>query len=309
MSREDESNIPLNPSLDEALNKRIRWGISNKKGKREHNPSIKDLFKEQDINISEDYSRGKLNTRTNEEEDVPFFENKPKQSIDECCRQFYDSSIFHAVIAGTDVWSTFLDTTINLIAEVDSSFFSVDTTLFRDEMTALRMEIFALAWSQKFKQDKYIFAQSFFTRSYLEENSRLDIWNIMLEYNQIVAMSATTDANGKQYSGRIGISKIGFVTTLRDNLWKDWEKRNIGNRTPTEKDEDNLRCLARVINRVGADINREDCVVVKLLSSRLSSRLGCGVNLKSEALFSLASTIFGFYKGSEEYLKSVYPRG
>ena len=35
----------------------------------------------------------------------------------------------------------------------------------------------------------------------------------------------------------------------------------------------------------------------------------CDVNLKFEALFRLATVIFGFYKGAEEYLKGVSPSG
>lgn len=234
--------------------------------------------------------------------------HKPKLSIEECCRQFYDSNIFHAIIGGIDGWSVYLDTAFENIAEVDQSFLSVDPMLFRNEMTALRMELFAFALecSKKFKTEKYTFPQSLFTRSYLEENGRLDIWDIMGEYNQVIAMSATMNANGKQYSGSIGRAVITGVNLLRANAAEDWMKANVVNKDAwTQEEKDKRTWAIPVLNRLGADIEREDGVVVKLLCSRLANRLGCDVNLKSEALFRLAAVIFGFYKGTEEYLESV----
>ncbi len=233
---------------------------------------------------------------------------KPKLSIEECCRQFYDSNIFHAIILGIDGWSVYLDTAFKYIAEVDQSFLSIDPTLFRNEMTALRMELlaFALGCSKKFNTEKYTIPQSLFTRSYLEENGRLDIWGIMGQYNQAIAMSATMNANGEQYSGRIGVARITFVNDFRSRMALRWVKNILGNTTvPTEERKAKIGCINSVANRLGADTEREDDVVVKLLCSRLANRLGCDVNLEPEALSRLEATIFGFYKGAEEYLKSV----
>ena len=115
---------------------------------------------------------------------MPLFKSKPKLSIEECCKQFYDSNIFHAIVSGIDGWSIYLDTTFQTIAEVDQSFLSVDPILFRNEMTALRMELFAFALgsSKKFNPEKFTCPQSILTKSYLEENGSLEIWNIMGEY-------------------------------------------------------------------------------------------------------------------------------
>jgi hypothetical protein len=243
---------------------------------------------------------------------MPLFESKPKLSIEECCRQFYDSTIFHAIIAGVDGWSAYLDTAFNYIAEVDQSFLSVNPTLFRKDMTALRMELFAFALgcSNKFGKEKYTIPQSLFTKRYLEENENLEIWDIMGEYNQVIAMSATMNANGEQYSGRIGRAVITRINLLKSNAAEDWMEANIVNTDAmTQEEEDKLTCAIRVFNRIGADTKREDDVVVKLLASRCASRLNCNVNMKYEALFRLATTIFGFYKGAEDYLKSVDLRG
>jgi len=233
---------------------------------------------------------------------MPLFESKPKLSIEECCRQFYDSNIFHSkIVTGQDFWSIFLDTNLKFVAEVDQSFLSIDSTLFRNEMTALRMELFAFACSKSFKTDKYAIRHSLFTSSYLEENGRLDIWHIMGEYNQVIAMSATMNATGKTTPGAIGRARVTSVNLMRYKAIKAV--------ATITTDDHQIACVNHVINFIGADIKREDSVVVKLLCSRLANRLGCDVNLKSEAPFRLAAIILGFYKGAEEYLKSVDLQG
>ena len=237
---------------------------------------------------------------------MPLFESKPWLSIEECCRQFYDSHIFHAIINGIDGWSIILDTYFKSIADVDQSFLSVDPTLFRNEMTALRIELFAFACSKNSKTSKYAIRQSFFTENYLKENGRLDIRGIMGQYNQAIAMSATMKASGKPTPGGIGRALATSVNLRRYEAVKAL-KKSLG--TIITEDEQFIGCSNHVINFIGADIKREDSVVVKLLASRLASRLECDVNLKPEALFRLSATIFGFYKGAEEYLKSINLQG
>jgi hypothetical protein len=241
---------------------------------------------------------------------MPLFDTKPK-NVEECCKQFYDDSIFHAIVAGLNICSAYLDTAFNYIAEVDQSFLSVDPKLFRNEMTALRMELFAFALqcSKKFKTEQYTIPQSVFTRSYLEEEGRPDIWNIMGEYNQVIAMSATMSANGKPTQGNIGRAQVTFINDMRTNIASKWYENNIGDKAVTNEDREQIGCAVRVFNRLGADIKHADGVVVKLLASRLANRLECNVNLEPEALFRLVATIFGFYKGAEDYLKSVSLRG
>lgn len=239
---------------------------------------------------------------------MSFFDSKPKISVQECCRQFYDKGIFHSIVAGTDVWSIMLDTDFKSIAEADQSFLSVDRTLFRNEMTALRMEMFAFALgcSKKFGIEKYTVPLSIFTRQYLEENGRLDIWDIMAEYNLAISRSAVMDANLKQYPE----ARVTLVNDLRMRNCFKWIDNINANRTvPIEKNDPILKCVARVANRSGADTEREDDVAVKSMAIKLAYRLGCDPNLKSEALFKLFAIIFGFYQGTEEYLKSVDLQG
>jgi hypothetical protein len=237
---------------------------------------------------------------------MPLFESKPWLSIEECCRQFYDSHIFHAIINGIDGWSIIWDTYFKSIADVDQSFLSVDPTLFRNEMTALRIELFAFACSKNSKTSKYAIRQSFFTENYLKENGRLDIRGIMGQYNQAIAMSATMNRYGKPTPGGIGRALATSVNLRRYEAVKAL-KKSLG--TIITEDEWLLSCSNHVINFIGADIKRADSVLIKLLASRLASRLECDINLKSEAIFRLGALTLGFYKGAEEYLKSVNLQG
>lgn len=235
-------------------------------------------------------------------------ESKPEFRIEECCRQFYDKNIFCVTTVGTNVVSRLLDTYFNSIAEVDQSFLSVDQKLFRNEMTALHMILFAFALgcSKKFNEEKFTIPASFFTMSYLEEKGRLDIFEIMSAYNRAIAWSAMMDANLKQYSGETGNAQIVSLNDLRSRMAFKWADIYVGDRViPLQEHKDKISCINMVAKRIGADIEREDGVVVKLLCATLATRLLDDKNLNSEAMSKLSAIIFGFYRGAEEYLESV----
>lgn len=232
---------------------------------------------------------------------------KPKIGIEEFCQQFYDSQIFRAIIAGEDVWSGFLETAFKSVAEVDQSFAVIDLAVFKREITALRLELFGLAWGHKFKQERFTIPQSIFTRRYLETNGKLEIWDIMCEYNQAVAQSATLTVIGEQMEGRIARARITSINLSRFTMFEEWAKANIGDPSAPTNEEENMlaNCVARVANRIGADIRRNDCILVKRLTARLADRLNCDPNLSAEALFRLGAVIFGLYEGATEAIKPV----
>lgn len=121
---------------------------------------------------------------------MSFFNRKPKVALDEFCHDFYDKNILHAVINGIDAGSLFLDTIRKSVADVDSSFASVNPQLFEAEMIVLRFEVFSLAWLHQLG-DKRAAEQSAFTKRYLEEQERPDIWEAMEPYNRAIARSST----------------------------------------------------------------------------------------------------------------------
>jgi len=237
---------------------------------------------------------------------VGLLSREPSVSIDECCRKFYDSQIFNPIIGGTDVGLVFLQHAYNSVAEADKRFKNIDFSKFQEEVNALRMELFALAWMERFKGEQYTLPQSFFTKSYLQEINRAQIWDIMGEYNQVIARSATMTDTGKQLEGRLGRARITQINLLRFNTYKRWSKAYIGNKEDmTAEDEGRAICIGRVINRIGADIKRGDCIGANILSGRLAERVGCDFLLSSEAFSRLGGVTLGLYEGAKEAIKNV----
>jgi hypothetical protein len=262
----------------------------------------------QHINSNTVNTERALSTGNLQSEELEQLEIKPEFRIEECCRQFYDENIFCETTVGTDVWSGLLDTYLKSIAEVDQSFLAVDKELFRNEMTALRMVLFAFALgdSKKSNVDKLTIPASFFTRSSLEKKGRLDIFDIMSAYNRAIARSAIMDANLQKYSGKTGNALIISVNDLRSRMALKWADIYVGDRViPLQEQKNKISCINMVANRLGADIEREDGVVVKSLCAELATRLRDGENWNSEAMSKLSAIIFDFYRGAEEYLESV----
>ena len=227
------------------------------------------------------------------------FRRKPKVTIEEFCRQFYDTQIFNANIGAGDAWRMFSNTALESVVEADRSFAAVDRARFQEELTAIRMELFALDWMRRFKREDLTVPQSLFTRRYLQEEGKLPIWDIMGEYSQAVARSATTSETGQQVDGPLGRAQVAGVNVRRLEMFKKWGDA-VGDESTTEQREDLLNCVARVANRIGADIDRTNGILIKLLSARLADRLGCDDDLSSEALVRLAALIYGLYQGARE---------
>ncbi len=262
----------------------------------------------QDIDVDTVRTEGELPTGSLQLEKSEQLEIKPEFRIGECCRQFYDKNIFDGTTVGQDVWNDLLDSYFKSIAEVDQSFSSVDKELFRNEMTALRMVLFAFALgcSKRFNKDEFTLPASFFTGSYLKEKGRLDVFNIMLAYNRAIARSAIMDANLQKYSGKAGEALIIRVNDLRSRMALKWADIYVGDRGISLQEQKNkVSCINMVANRIGADIEREDGVVVKSLCAELAARLRDGENLNPEAMSQLSAIISGFYRGAEEYLESA----
>lgn len=230
------------------------------------------------------------------------YKSKSPVTIEGFCREFYDSIVFNSVKGGLNFNESLFDTYFNSIVEADASFNLVDKNLFKQELVALRMELFALAWAHKFRSEKFTMPQSIFTRSYLEETGRPAMWDVMGEYNQAIAQAVTMDVNFKPVSEK-QIVKINF---LRFELFKNWAKSNLKDTSnPTEAEKQILPCFGRVANRIETNIRHNDCVMVKRLSTRLAARLNCDTNLKIEAIMNLGGIIFGLYEGAKEALKNL----
>lgn len=209
------------------------------------------------------------------------FSRKPKISIEEFCREFYDTQIFYR-ITGTDVGSIYFEAVFNSIVEADQSFAVIDKAVFQREMTALHMELFSLAWMHKFKRAEYAMPQSIFTKIYLKKERKLYIWKIMAAYNQANLVDRT----------EWELLPIAEAKSVASLVW--W--------AAAAKDPE---CVFRAKNCIGTHESWKKGMLLATLTDRLAARLGCREDLESEALFRLREVIFGFYNGAKEAIKSV----
>ena len=252
-------------------------------------------------------------------------------SIEDCCRGFYDSQIFKTKISKTanmDFWSHFLAQCKTLIAEDDQTFSLVDSDSFWHEMTALQLAIFGLAFTIRVKLKlEDMVREVYFTKHYLEHKRRIDLWDTVLDYNDVIDHSAFMNKAGRSAEmdsawqrGRVAFlvepkdtdmdsrrarARVVFMNSYRFRLFEKWIKGNVANeQSPTDEEKEKLECLAIALKRVGAEAERADYVAMKLLAMILVERLGVG-NLNEKALLNLGIIIMNFQAGAKIYLKSV----
>jgi len=222
---------------------------------------------------------------------MKFFNRKPKAHLDEFCRNFYDDQILPPSIKGLEglnVDSIYFDTVRQSVIEADSSFVSVEPQLFAAEMTVLRFEVFGIAWLHEVG-DKLAAAQSEFTKRYLEEHRKLDIWESIEPYNQAVARSSTLGLKPDTASGR---GHIAFVDSMRMQMFGKWNEQGF-----------DPECVARAANRLATEEAWKKSLTPGYLMLTLCDRLSCDLN--EEGQFRLVATIVGLYNGARGLLKEV----
>lgn len=220
---------------------------------------------------------------------------KHRTGVDEFCQHFYDTNIFHAIVAGTDLYANFCEVSYDSVVQADSRFTAIDRQLFRQELTAVHMELFSLAWThcRKFKPDAYLLRQTIFTKDYLEREGCQRIWDIMLEYNRAIADSL----NETIYSipiERVRRGKAAFLNSFRFNLCKEWVK-----------DGTDEYCAARILSRMFTENAWNRKITLKHLTAQCTRRLQNDLNLNDEALFKLSVVMYGLYNGARDAIKSV----
>ena len=229
-----------------------------------------------------------------------FLNRRPKISIEEFCQQFYDLQIFHAIIAGEDVWAGFLGVIFKSVAEVDQSFAITAPTVFKREMAALRIELFGLALMHHLQLEEHCLRELVFTRSYLEQNGQLEIWDIMYEYNKTIARAMELPSREPvrrvftPLASEEVIQKIhlGFMHDLRTDLSNKCAKTGA-----------DPECSARVANRLSTPDTWTNRTAIEVLTDTLVQRLGCQLN--TEALLRLRAVVFGLYKGAKGAIEST----
>lgn len=218
------------------------------------------------------------------------FNQKKEVNLEDFCLDFYEKNYLNPAIKGVDVSTVFYDASMRSIEEVDSDF-DVDPKYFAAEIRLLQFELFALAWLHKFG-DKLAVAQSVFTKNYLNEKKRNDIWEQSDDYNQAIARSSTAGKSKEKAFDRVYLAR---VYKTRADLFDQYHKEGF-----------DPKCVARALNRLFSDEAWKKDITSNFLMATLCDRLGFKQDEPNkEAQQRLTFIIRMIYDGAKQSLDNI----
>ena len=225
---------------------------------------------------------------------MSLFSRKQEVNLEDFCRDFYDKNILNPVIHGIDVGKAYFETVIKNVGEADPAFNKVDKQKLIEELTILRFELFALAWTHKFVSGKTVIAQSAFTKHYLLEKGKKDIWDGMDDYSKAV------DGATLHWLTNLGKMNLSFNYHMREDLTAE----NIKEAKKLGIDiDDNVE---RVNYRLWSENAWRQKLILTVIQSVFYKRLRFNAEgLNDEALFRVAAIIKGLYDGAQESIKNI----
>lgn len=220
---------------------------------------------------------------------MSFFSKKQEISIEDFCRDFYDTQILNPAIGKIDADSVFPEVVKKNLVEVCPEFSKIDSEKLSEEIKVLRFELFALAWTHKFVSGKIVVAQSNFTKSYLHEKGENDIWAGMEPYNNMI------DSVTLHWLTNLGKMNLSFNYSMREDL----TKKNI--EVAKELGIENDDRVARVNHRLWSENAWKQKLILGPLVFTFCERIGINAHdLTQEAQFRLVAIIKGLYDGAEQ---------
>jgi len=219
-----------------------------------------------------------------------FFSKKQEVSLEDFCRDFYDNLILNPTVGGVNFGTALPD---YVIEKIDPAFAHIDKQKLTDELMTLRFELFALAWMHKFV-DKFAVAQSVFTKRYLHEKGRDDIWNGMEYYNNAI------DRATLNWLMKLGKINLSFWYHVREDL----TAKNIEEAKKMGINID--ESIDRVNHRLCSENAWKQKIILAILEPVFCKRLSLNPNvLNKEAIFRLAVFIHGLYDGVLQSLNRI----
>jgi len=221
-----------------------------------------------------------------------FFSKKQEVSLVAFCRGFYDENILNPSIPGVNPNEVFFETIRKKIIEVDDRFANINPGKFAVEMLVLRFEAFSLAWVHKFGEKSAV-EQTVFTKQYLHEQNRDDIWEALEPYNQAVARSVK---HKKSALNPLDRAFVAHVNQTRINLFEQFNKNGYDS-----------KCVARALNRLFSEEALKNQALSGFLIFALCDRLGLPPDFKpnDEGQFRMIAIIRGFYDGAFQAIEKI----
>lgn len=222
---------------------------------------------------------------------------KPKVNTEHYCRQFFDYIVFEAELAPKRFAEASIDIEI-----CDSSFKAVDCEIFIKEMLALHIELFGLAWwnymiklseSDKNLDPGYLPEQIIFTKRYLEQKGKLDIWNIMGFYDEAIMQMVAEQEMMLHNDEKFVMQEYKFDLELLANEFKGF---NLDS-----------ECMERLFSLKIGHHHWETGILSQKLTLAVMERLGCQLNLKGA--FKIQETITRLYNNAMSFITVISEYG
>lgn len=220
---------------------------------------------------------------------MSLFKKKNKVYLSRFCKEFYDINFLEPVVAGSNIANTYNELILDKLKEADDNSTKIDPACFKNEILSLKFEIFSLAWFHQFG-DKSAINQSIYTKEYLIDKNREDLWEKAESYNKAIASSATHGSTSSTAAGR---ARLAFVNTMRFELFKKYSEKGLDN-----------KCVARAVNRYGTDANWKNLsITLGYIVIELCRHLNYEPN--EEVQFQLTAIMKGFYDGANQNLENI----
>jgi len=230
---------------------------------------------------------------------MSFFSKKQEVNLEDFCRNFYDNMILNPKIGDMGVDDVFPNYVKESIAEVEPEFANIDLQKLAAELIIMRFELFALAWQHSFGE--LAIDQSIFTKNYLHEKGRDDIWEGMEHYNKAISHSVTVELSE--------LNKA-CIYKMRVDLGHKYIDIAKKNGIDLDKDTAYLESIGRPINRISSEKVWKKRITPYFLMLGLCHKLGLGYGKdyygpNKEAQFRLVVFIRGLYDGAQQSWEDV----
>lgn len=219
---------------------------------------------------------------------MSIFGRKPRIQLEMFCTDFFDNQILSPQVAGIDMGKVFVDSIKKSICDVSPSFETVDEEHLKAEIMLLRFETFSLAFLHTFGPETAHY-ESRFTKEYLTLRGRDDVWDDLIDYNQMISKSVVYEFDANTSDGKL--SRVR-VDKMRMDEFSKWLNTGFEGES-----------VARVVNRMGSEKSWEKNITPQLLAWKLSQRLQCEETEGGQ--FGMSATIYGFYEGARQAMEGV----
>jgi hypothetical protein len=223
-----------------------------------------------------------------------FGQKKPKVQLSDFCGNFYNNFYLHPLNELAGAAGIYANVVKKMAVEADDAFSGVSDEQFTQAIQPLQFEIFALAWLHKNGEGLAV-AQSIFTKKYLYENDREDIWTGMESYNSAIA-----------HASKVGLSGAGQARLLRKRADAANKWIEIANKEGRPIDEADGRPVNRFFSEVAWRKRNTIYFLILVLCHKLELGYGpsyLGPNIDAQTC--LGAAIRGLYDGVAEALNEV----